>query len=87
MEILLDMVQAVKDINKLYSERHERTLDLHRFNDNYLRLHTEKIEFAKPETMLKVYKTFDDKKDQKKYVDSILQNMKENKVDARKFRF
>jgi hypothetical protein len=87
MDKLLEMKEDVSKINKHYIETSTRSLDLERFNENYLRLHIEKIEFSKPETIIKICSTFDNQKDQHSYIEALLSKMRENKLDIRKFKF
>lgn len=87
MENLLEIRDVVEQVSKEIQTVQFRALDMHEFEKNYLRLQVDKIETANPDTIVKVYTTFREQRDQRVYVEALVQKLRENKVDVRKFKF
>ncbi|CDW75767.1 UNKNOWN [Stylonychia lemnae] len=84
-DILLDSARVVRSLDNYARQATQRTLDLDQFNENYVRIQSDKIDKFRAEIIFVVYESFLNASDKKKFVDSFIRALRENRIDIRRF--
>ena len=86
-EVLIQTLDNIRLLQKLQKDTGSRELDTAIFYENCLRLLEDRIDKARPDTILKSFDKFDDPKLKNRFVASILKSMRENRFEVRRLNF
>eukprot|EP00347_Sterkiella_histriomuscorum_P017948 403347370 len=84
-DILYETIKVVKELETYTRVVKNNQLNIEKFSDNYLRIQIDKIEKSTPNYLFIVYESLISASDRKRYVDQILQSLKDQRTDIRKF--